>query len=319
MIQSIYYEILEYVIAPIGLMIFTFFVKSKNTVAIRTIKFSENAIESLFIASYSHLLYYFSLCAHEGNIKFESVKNDQFAALTNSIAGLLTIFVFKYFYEKLDGDRLRKLTRTINYTAFGLMCFLAVIIVDSNMNFHNSHLSLSSKDANKWLVDFIYFIIRLNNLIFIPFIGFILFIVIIKPIVRVNPSLKSYILTNKNVSDEKSNENYQAIASEIYSPMAIRISSYVKLAIEFLKNQDHIKSMEAITNAKNLAITSNYPESELIAIRSIKVELHCILNQKDKALKEVSEVEQNKSRDSDSNKEFYGLWIKKLEDIIRRY
>jgi len=318
MIQSIFYQILEYVIAPIGLMIFTFFVKGKNTKELRVLRFSDNAIESLFIASYCHLLYYFSLTAHEHHMGVNTCRDDQFASLMNAIAGLLTIFIFKYFYEKLDGWKLEKLKGIVNGTAMGLMIILTAIIIDSNMNYAHHRWTWSPNDAWKIIAASGAFLIHLNNLIFIPFIGFILYLIIVKPIIQVNPSLKSYINTTKNVPEEISLRNYTSIADDTGSPDDIRISSFVKIANHFFTLKKYEEALAAITNAKKLSVSTGNPEAQLIAIRVLKARIHCLLRQPGSASQEKVELEESKTLATEENKEFFDLWLKKLDGVLQQ-
>ena len=104
MIECAYYQILEYIVAPIGLMIFTFYVKGiGKPKELLHFKFSDNAIESLFIASYCHLLYYFNLTAHRQQNGYHLLCEFHYASLLGAIACLLTIFIYKYLYIKFDG------------------------------------------------------------------------------------------------------------------------------------------------------------------------------------------------------------------------
>src|SRR5437870_2418869 len=99
MIEQIYFQILEFVIAPIGLIIFTFYVKgedvNKNWAKPKRI-LTENPIENLFIASYSHILYYLSVSAHDN---FHVCGSEQQSSLLAAVIGLLFLFIFKYAHE----------------------------------------------------------------------------------------------------------------------------------------------------------------------------------------------------------------------------
>lgn len=330
MIESVYYQILEYVIAPIGLMIFTFFVKGEKEVISSNIsmqdslpiEFKDNAIESLFIASYSHLLYYVSLSAHSHHYGNGICSREQFASLLAAIAGLLIIFIYKYFYGRAkNGDRkelIEYLIKQINRAAFGLMLFLTIIIIVSNTNINHVKWTFSLEAFGNSIYDWVAFLLQLNNLIFIPFVLIFLYAIFIKqPTRETTASKKLQTLTSSNGDSDKN--KLMELYLDHSSPIEIRYNSIIKLVGQYMQSQNYEEALNAVKKAKELAINYNYPESQMIALRYIIVELYCIFNNKEDAEKEIKEVENNKTKDDAINQEFYDLWVKKLREIMTKY
>lgn len=319
MIESAYYQILEYVIAPLGLMIFTFYVKGENTQDVAGRKLSDNAIESLFIASYSHLLFYFSMSAHEFHSHSETRSDFQFASLLAAIAGLLTIFIYKYFYEKLDGAEFKRLCKHINNTAIGLMVFLIFIIIESNRQSFGYKWTWSPKDAWNILTSVFQSVLNLRNLVFIPFIGLILYIIFFRRPIQISVGLKAFLDSTKTEATQEAIDRLLAIAKDSSTPPEIRYSSYVKITDYYFARKEYAKALEAANTAKQLALTAGYPEDQLIGLRTLKTEIHCLLEQEPEAMIELRELQDSQEKASEKNKPFYDLWIKKLKKVFNRY
>ena len=178
------------------------------------------------------------------------------------------------------------------------------------------HWTFLKNDLKNNAISIMHFVLQINNFAFVIFIILIMYIILRKPLINASPSLISYINTNENTPIDKSIKNYFEISKNSHGPVEIRISSLVKLAQYYNNLNQLLPALEAISNAKALAIIESYPESQLYGIRKVKTEIHFKLKQLDNAEKEILEVEQSKLSDSNENKEFYDMWIHNLKKII---
>lgn len=317
MIESTYYQILEYIAAPIGLMIFTFYVKGVDKDKFLGREFKQNAIESLFIASYSHLLYFFSLNAHENEIKNLECGHNQFANLLCSIGGLLTIFIYKYLYNVLRDELKERLIKRINTSTIVLMLLLSIIIIDTNSQIHHLVFEPNFDTVKSNFISLFCFFKRVDNLITLFLFLYLLYIISFNRPNISNSSLVKISDANKELNSSNRLQKYFSIANDSSENFNIRISSFIKLAENDYANLNFQSSLEYIQSAKQIAILNSIPESEIYGIRMLKCKILCELGLINSIESEIEELIKGMNLDSIENKSFYELWIAKLQDILK--
>jgi hypothetical protein len=137
MYESVFFQTLEYVIAPIALMMILFYVKHMDRKVVQRPRFIENGVESMFIVMYSNLLFFFSLMGHPdpGPIAEQA----KIAALLMAFIGLLFNIVVKY-HAGIIGEAHREAKVMSNGGALVLMVCLFFNIC--YYNFHGWHIDV---------------------------------------------------------------------------------------------------------------------------------------------------------------------------------
>jgi len=319
MYESVLYQTIEYVIAPIGLMIFLYYVKNINTrEKTFTPEFKENGIESLFIAAYSHVLYYFSVTAHaNGNHNDKIIEITKSASLMSAVLGLMLIFILKY-YSDIWGIKHWKSKLSTNTTALLLMLFLFFIICF--MNFRGWHINFASLATEQFI-----FITYPNNLLFI-FTAIAILIIQYKlnsQDKQLTKGVKTFLELNTIKDDININDrlrHYTNIAKSNVNPNFIRVDAFIASAKLLQAKADSSSltlALEEIEKAKRLALESDYPESLLYGIRKLKIQIHGQLKDKESASLEISEIEkQNQAESIAELAEMRNDWIKILKAMV---
>jgi hypothetical protein len=316
--QSIFYQILEYIFAPIGLMVFTFYVKGGKKAEPKQFKLTNDAIERLFIACYSHITYFFSLTAHS-KLETLTLYNNQVSTLLCAVIGLLTIFIFKYQHVKYTGKELQRITRHINLTALLLMSFLVCIIFNNNMHHEGYHWTFTIQDFKDRNVEFAYFLLNTRNLVFIPFIVTIVYLVWTNRATFFTSSVKPFIEITNIQSPTARIAELTKIAEDEEVNIEIRIDSHFKIAKQHRDLLNFKDCLVALESWEKLTTSENYPEHQLFPARKLKIEVLCLLDLKDKAYIEVDAVKKKKVLADERNAQFYDLWILTLEEVIQTH
>ena len=93
----------------------------------------------------------------------------------------------------------------------------------------------------------------------------------------------------------------------------------MRMAEYYQEKKQLPKRLEVVMDAKKFAVVNNSSDAQIFGIRKVKVELHCLLNQKEFAYQEIEEVRENKMSATDENKEFGQFWIETLLAIVDKY
>lgn len=327
MYEAVFYQTIEYVIAPIGLMIFLFYVKNVD-IREKTFNpdFKENGIESLFIAAYSHVLYYFSITAHaDGNHSDNIIEITKAASLMSAVLGLMLIFILKY-YSNIWGNKNWKSKISTNTTALCLMFFLFLVICF--LNFKGWHLNVSAFDHPLIFIreNFI-FLSYPNNFLFI-----IAAVVILLLQFKLNSRPKeltkgvlSFLNLNATPKDFHSSgiiNKYTEIGESNSNPSFVRVDAFIANAKILMQKGDWSSislALSEIEKAKRLALESHYPENLLYGIRKLKIELHSMLNDFDSAYLEISEIEKQNLNEVNGNlSKMKNEWILLLTALVSK-
>lgn len=298
MYEAVFYQTIEYVIAPIGLMIFLFYIKNVD-IREKTFnpEFKENGIESLFIASYSHILYYFSVTAHaDGNHSDDIIEITKSASLMSAVLGLMLIFILKY-YSNIWGTKNWKSKISTNTTALCLMFFLFIVICFLNFKGWHFDISVFSHPL----------IFLKGNFTFLSYPNNFLFIIAACAILLLQYKLNSrpkelttdvmsFLNLNENQAEPSFNviSNYTEIGKSNINPVFVRVDAFIANAKILLQKGDPASvslALLEVEKAKRIALEANYPENLLYGIRKLKIEIHCMLDDEKSAYLEVSEIE----------------------------
>lgn len=125
---TIYYQILEYVIFPIGLILLIFYIKNLEKTSYTLFKGEhlwEGLYENMTVISSTFLLYYFSINAHSefGEIYLISAR---IFALVVFILGLLFIIILKYHGIKDPSSGV--ITAIFRYSILGFILLMVILI-----------------------------------------------------------------------------------------------------------------------------------------------------------------------------------------------
>jgi|GEM_PF-4095920 len=324
MCESIFYQVLEYVIAPIGLMMIIFFVKNsddKNGVFAHD--FRDDGIESLFIAAYSHILFYFSVSAHPHEDHRDIEDSTKTASLLVAVLGVITTIILKH-YSKVWGDKTKKYKAITNNVALLLMANLLFIICYYNSAGWDFSFLLKKPQVPFW--HRLSFLLKPNNFIFIMIASFVL---VMRFYLqwhkhKLTNDVKTFLRLNRKTAIELLPENkmkdYTSIARNAINPLFVRIDSLLAKAKILEQNKETLHSaLIEVERAKEMARNVNYPENLLYGIRKLKIQILCKMSEPEAARLEIAEIMfQNLGETNIEMKEMRENWIKWLEKGLEK-
>ena len=176
-INTIFYQGLEFIIAPFLLVIFTHFAISKED---KLKGLGGYSIELNFVSLYSNLLFYFSCLAHQhqehicsGNCPCPQV---QLALLIVCVFGLFLIIIHQKVKENTSLPRI--FSFVFNWLWLGIMILLICLIFGINMHLNNLSLSWKLTDRINTLQHLWSFICCPNNMVLLLLMIFVISLII---------------------------------------------------------------------------------------------------------------------------------------------
>ena len=335
MIESIFYLCLEYAVAPIGLMIFLFYVKHKSTdkTRHRGPKFGENGIESLFIASYSHILFYFSLSAHCGDHVTNVVGNAKAASLMMAVLGLILIYILKFYSEQWGENHPNTKMATNNSATFSIIFLVVNILYFKHDGWFIrwdilKHLPTKITDIiyNCFLYPNSLFILKPQNLLFlVSAIGLI--IIYVKLLRSEGPFKKSVQIYSRDRSamstEQLYNKIYDPVIEDEETPWSLKVDALMlKARSNIQKNEIGILESELleVRKAHRISIENDSPLNQIYGIDKLQIEILCRLGRIEEAHEVIAKWNKLYANEENANKKLaLEMWIKILNDLVNRF
>lgn len=320
MLQSCFYQIAEYVMAPFGLMLFTFYVKNLGATKTTYKPIIEtNGIESLFIACYSCMLFYLSIVAHsdaEIDLVYENAKS---AILLGGFFGMIFIFILKY-HAKNWGEDDNRSNSWPNKTALGLMIFLFIVIIYKNTHGF-SGFKPTQVDFVSYIKDAFFFIIVPSNSIVLVFMTLIAYFYTNNTRIMMGRRVESNIDEYAKISDDRDIKSYSRASSNILNPPHIKVQSLVKIAESLIDNDNHSdieKARDKLILAKDIAIENSFPPNIEYGIRKLLIKTYKLLNYIDLGQNEIDEfILKNTNSNSHVWIKYGNSWESKMKEILK--
>jgi hypothetical protein len=316
-IAGIFYQVLEYIVAPMGLVVFTYYIKGTHKKQTVNEDVTSNPIENTFIASYSCLLYYFTLSAHMH--KEHPCSMEQQAALLTVIAGLLILFIHKYL-ESNDAIKSAPLLDIIfKYMWVMIMFSLLLLIIISNMEIHDYIFTTPfgsefCKDFWTLLIALLVFVIHPHHALFVVFTVVVSIVLYSISFNKVYPSIA--LIQGRQGASGTRVEAAKKIVNDPNAFPKVKVSSHMRIAEAFFEKKEYRASLESVIRAKDLACEQKYPEDQMYGIRVLKMRVHCKLGQRKEAENEMKEVQDARERDREEYHEYYDQWLVALKKIL---
>lgn len=129
-VNGVFFQTLEYVVAPLVLVLITYFVGNNNERKENPL--GEKTTEYTFVSLYSNLLFYFSLSAHHSHATVCCCSQVENALLINAIFLSFLVIIRKNYRNEIDIPAL--LQYIFNWLWLVAMVVILVLIVKINMH-----------------------------------------------------------------------------------------------------------------------------------------------------------------------------------------
>ncbi len=323
-INSIFYQLLEYIIAPFVLVIFTHFILSKED------KFKglgNYSIELNFVSLYSNLLFYFSCSAHH-HPEHVCTKNClciqvQLALLVVCVFGLFLILIHQRIHNISVVSRF--LQTIFNWLWAGIMAILLVLIFGINMHLNELSLSFKADDIQNTFSHLVLFFRCPCNFLLLIFILFVILIMVLawrppqygKSAIRFqNLSTDSDITVDKK--EKEKNKQLEIALNKMAKP-EVRAQSFYHAANFSFENNEIRHALNYVVESKKIAELAGYQERLLLPIRELKMKIHLTLNENEDANAELVEVKEKYAQATGLTKTILKYCVDKLQEVLNNY
>ncbi len=315
-IEPIFYQILEYVVAPIGLMAMTSFIKRSRENAPHGRE--DNKQEYLLIISYSCILFFLGQLAHT-ELTFGIVQ--KLATLMLAIGGFILILIYKAFSTEVNNIYKFIFDAFFSWLVGAIFFAVICIIVSTNMCVCHYELDIWSRPA--WHLFFHECKEFLCNPLNLIFIVISIFTYLFWKIAgRMNKA-------NMELSYDAKQEYFDLKEEDMFGRFLYMLTLYIldqtpysKITVcsnlynYYWRKHKYAKALWFCNKVINTASENYDSEDQIVPHRISKVELCLKLSRRRQACEQRLIIEKLKIHPGEYDPQTVDVWLKKVDAIF---